>query len=754
MVGRLLVGFKWPNLQFSVSWLVDISVGFVWLKLQSSVSWQVDFQWGSCGSIFSFLCHGWQTFSGVRVAQSLVFCVMVGRLLVGFVWLNLYFSVSWLVDFSWDSYGSIFSFLRHGRQTFSGVRVPQSLVFCVMVGRLLMGFVWLNLQFSVSWQVDFSWGSCGSIFSFPCHGWQTFRGVRVAQSSFLYHDWQTFSGLRVAQSLVFCVMVGRLLAGFEWLNLQFSVSRQVVFQWGSCGSIFSFLCHGRQTFSGVRVAQSLVFCVMVGRLSVGFVWLKLQSSVSWQVDFQWGSCGSIVSFLCHGRQIFSGVRVAQSSFLYHGWQTFSGVRVAQSLVFCVMVGRLLAGFEWLNLQFSVSRQVDFQLGSCGSIFCFLCHGRQTFSGVRVAQSLVFCVMVGRHFSGIRVAQTLVFCVMVGRLLVGFVWLNLQFSVSWLVDFQWGSCGSIFSFPCHGRQTFSGVRVAQSLLFCVMVGRLFVGLVWLNLQLSASWQVDFQWGSCASIFSFLCHGRQTFSGVRVAQSLVFCVMVGRLLVGFVWLNLQFSMSWLVDFQWGSCGSIFSFLCHGWQTFRGVRMAQSLFFCVMVGRLLVGFVWLNLQFSVSWLVDFQWGSCGSSFSFLCHGWQTFSLVRVAQSLVLCFMVGRLLVVFVWLNLQFSVSWQVDFQWASCVSIFSFLCHGWQTFSGLRVSQSLVFCVMVGRLLAGFEWLNLQFSVSRQVDFQWGSCGSIQFSVSWLVDFQWASCGSIFSFLCHGRQTFSGV
>jgi hypothetical protein len=52
------------------------------------------------------------------VAQSLVFCVMVGRLLVGFVWLNLY-------------------------------------VFCVMVGRLLVGFVWLNLLFSVSWLVDF-----------------------------------------------------------------------------------------------------------------------------------------------------------------------------------------------------------------------------------------------------------------------------------------------------------------------------------------------------------------------------------------------------------------------------------------------------------------------------------------------------------------------------------------------------------------------------------------------------------------------
>ena len=517
---------------------------------------------------------------------------MVGRLLVGFVWLNLQFSVSWLVDFQWGSCGSIFCFLCHGWQTFSGVRVAQSLVFCVMVGRLLVGFVWLNLQFSVSWQVDFQWGSCGSIFSFLCHGWQTFSGVRVSQS------------------LVFCVMVGRLLVGFVWLNLQSSVSWQVDFQWGSCVSIFSFLCHGWQTFSG-------------------FVWLNLQFSVSWLVDFQWGSCGSIFSFLCHDRQ------------------TFSGFRVAQSLDFCVMVGRLLVGFVWLNLQFSVSWLVDFQWDSCGSIFSFLCHGWQTFSGVRVAQSFVFCVMVG-------------------RLLVGFVWLNLQFSVSWLVDFQWGSCGSIFSFLCHGRQTFSGVRVAQSLVFCVMVGRLLVGFVWLNLQISVSWLVDFQWGSCGSIFSFLCHGWQTFSGVRVAQSLVFCVMVGRLLVGFVWLNLQFSVSWQVDFQWDSCG-------------------QSLVFCVMVGRLLLGFVWLNLQFSVSWQVDFQWG-------------------------------------FVWLNLQFSVSWLVDFQWGSCGSIFSFLCHGWQTFSGVRVAQSLVFCVMVGRLLVGFVWLNLQFSVSWQVDFQWGSLGFV--------------------------------
>ena len=847
MVGRLLGGFVWLNLQFSVSWLVDFQwascgsifrflchgrytfsgvrvaqsfvfcvmvgrllVGFVWLNLQISVSWLVDFQWASRGSIFRFLCHGWYTFSGVRVAQSFVFCVMVGRLLVGFVWLNLQFSVSWQVDFQWGSCGSIFSLLCHGRQTFSGVRVAQSLAFCVMVGKFLVGFVWLNLQFLVSWLVDFQWGSCGSIFSFLCHGWQTFSGVRVAQSLvFCVMVGRLLVGF-VWLNLVFCVMVGRLLGGFVWLNLQFSVSWLVYFQWASCGSIFRFLCHGRYTFSGVRVAQSLVFCVMVGRLLVG-------------------SCGSNFSFLCHGWQTFSGVRVAQSlvfcvmvgrllvgscgsnfSFLCHGWQNFSGVRVAQSLVFCVMVGRLLVGFVWLNLQFSVSWSVDFQWGSCGSIFSFLCHRWQTFNGVRVAQSLCFLCHGWQTFSGVSVAQSLVFCVMVGRLLGGFVWLNLQFSVSWLVDFQWASCGSIFRFLCHGRYTFSGVRVAQSFVFCVMVGRLLVGFVWLNLQISVSWLVDFQWASRGSIFRFLCHGWYTFSGVRVAQSFVFCVMVGRLLVGFVWLNLQFSVSWQVDFQWGSCGSIFSLLCHGRQTFSGVRVAQSLAFCVMVGKYLVGFVWLNLQFFVSWQVDFQWASCVSIFSFWCHGWQTFSgfvwlKLQFSVSWLVDFQWGSCGSIFsflyhgwqtfsgfVWLNLQFSVSWLVDFQWGSCGSIFSFLCHGWQTFSGVRVAQSLVFCVMVGRLLVGSVWLNLQFSVSWLVDFQWGSCGSIfsflrhgwqtfsglrvaqslvvcvmigrllvgfvwlnlQFSVPWLVDFQWGSCGLIFSFLCHGRQTFSGV
>ena len=60
---------------------------------------------------------------------------------------------------------------------------------------------------------------------------------------------------------------------------------------------------------------------------------------------------------------------------------------------------------------------------------------------------------------------------------------------------------------------------------------------------------------------------------MVQSLVFCVMVGILLVV-------------------SCVSIFSFLRNGWEIFSGVRVAQTLVFCVMVGRLLLGFVWPHL------------------------------------------------------------------------------------------------------------------------------------------------------------------
>ena len=71
---------------------------------------------------------------------------------------------------------------------------------------------------------------------------------------------------------------------------------------------------------------------------------------------------------------------------------------------------------------------------------------------------------------------------------------------------------------------------------------------------------------------------TFSGVDVAQSLTFCVMDGKFLVGFV----------------GLISLVFCVMVG--RLVVGLRVAQSLDFCVMVGILLVGFVWLNLLFSM--------------------------------------------------------------------------------------------------------------------------------------------------------------
>ena len=120
--------------------------------------------------------------------------------------------------------------------------------------------------------------------------------------------------------------------------------------------------------------------------------------------------------------------------------------------------------------------------------------------VCVAQSLVFCVVLCRSlfvFSGICVTQCLVFCVMF--------------------------CRSLF--------VFSGVRVAQSIVFCIVFYLCGSGCPIYCFLLRALFV-----GFVCSIYCFLCHGRLTFSGVRVAQSVVFCGMVGRLLVGFVWFNL--------------------------------------------------------------------------------------------------------------------------------------------------------------------------------------------------------------------------
>ena len=80
---------------------------------------------------------------------------------------------------------------------------------------------------------------------------------------------------------------------------------------------------------------------------------------------------------------------------------FSGVRVALSLVFCVVFCRSLFVFSGVHVALSL-------------VFCVVfCKSLFVFSGVRVALSLVFCVVFCKSlfvFSGVRVVLSLVFCV--------------------------------------------------------------------------------------------------------------------------------------------------------------------------------------------------------------------------------------------------------------------------------------------------------------------------------------------------------
>ena len=683
-------------------------------------------------------------------------------------------------------------------------------------------------------------------------------------------------------------------------------------QWGSCCSILGFLCSVLQ----IIVLLSLYFghCIVVPSSIygvVGFVLLDLQLSVQCFVDHclsccsfllaivlsfllqsmtQWGSCFSIFSFLCSVLQII--------------------VLLSLSFGHCIVVPSSiygLVGFVFLDLQFSVQCFVDHclscpfllaivfsfllqsmtQWGSCCSIFSLLCtilqiivclvvpfswrlYCRSFFnlwlSGVRVARTLVFCVVFCRSLF-VLLSLSLTHCIVVPSSiygLVGFVLLDLQFSVQCFVD----HCLVVpFFWPLYCRSFFnlwlSGVCVARSLVFCVVFCRsLFVllslsfghcivvpysiydlvGFVLLDLQFSVQCFVDHclsccpflltivlsfllqsmtQWGSCCSIFCFLC----SVLWIIVLLSLSFghCIVVSSSiydLVGFVVLDLQFSVQCFVDhclvvpFFWPlyCCSFVNLWL-------SGLRVVRSLVFCVVFCRSLfillslsfghcivvpssiyglVGFVLLDLQFSVQCFVDhflvvpFFWPLYCCSFVNL---W--LSGVRVVRSLVFCVVFCRSLFVllslslthcivvpssfyglvgFVLLDLQFSVQCFVDHclycclfllaivlsfllqfmaQWGLCCSIFSFLCSVLQIivclffpffwplycrsffnlwFSGVRVSRSLVFCVVFCRSLfvllflsfghcivvpssiydlVGFVFLDIQFSVQCFVD-----------------------------------------
>ena len=839
-----LVGFVLLDLQFSVQCFVDhcLSCCPFLLAIVLSFLLQSMAQWGSCCSIFSFLCS---------VLQIIV-CLVV--------------------PFFWPLYCRSFFNLW-----LSGVRVARSLVFCVVFCRSLSCCPFLlAIVLSFLLQSMTQWGSCCSIFSFLCSVLQIIVLLSLS-----------FGHCIVVPSSIYD------LVGFVLLDLQFSVQcfvdhclsccpfllaivlsflLQSMAQWGSCCSIFSFLCSVLQII--VLLSLSFGHCIVVPSSIyglVGFVLLDLQFSVQCFVDHclsccpfllaivlsfllqsmtQWGSCFSIFSFLCSVLQII--------------------VLLSLSFGHCIVVPSSiygLVGFVLLDLQFSVQCFVD----HCLVVpFFWPLYCRSFFnlwlSGVCVTRSLVFCVVFCRSLF-VLLSLSFGHCIVVPSSiydLVGFVFLDLQFSVQCFVD----HCLVVpFFWPLYCRSFFnlwlSGVCVARSLVFCVVFCRSLlillslsfghcivvpssiyglVGFVLLDLQFSVQCFVDHclsccpfllaivlsfllqsmaQWGSCCSIFSFLCSVLQIIvclvvpffwplycrsffnlwlSGVRVARSLVFCVVFCRSLSCCPFL-LAIVLSFLLQSmtQWGSCCSIFSFLCSVLQII--VLLSLSFGHCIVVPSSiygLVGFVLLDLQFSVQCFVDHclsccpfllaivlsfllqsmaQWGSCCSIFSFLCSVLQIivclvvpffwplycrsfFNLwlsgVRVARSLVFCVVFCRSLFVllslsfghcivvpssiyglvgFVLLDLQFSVQCFVD----HC----------------LVLSLSFGHCIVVPSSiygLVGFVLLDLQFSVQCFVDHCLSCCPFLLAIVlSFLLQSmaQWGSCCSIFSFLCSVLQ-----
>ena len=340
---------------------------------------------------------------------------------------------------------------------------------------------------------------------------------------------------------------------------------------------------------------------------------------------QWGLCCSIFSFLCSVLQII--------------------VLLSPSFSHCIVVPSSiygLVGFVLLDLQFSVQCFVDhclvvpfFQPLHCRSFF------NLWLSGVPVARSLVFFVVFCRSLF-VLLSISFGHCIVVPSSIYGlvrFVLLDLQFSVQCFLD----HCLSYCPFP-------------------------------LAIVLSFLLQSMAQWGSCCSIFSFLCSVLQIIvclvvpffwplycrsffnlwlSGVRVARSLVFCVVFCRSL--YVLLSLSF----------GHC----------------IVVPSSIYG-------LVGFVLLDLQFSVQCFVDHCLSSCPFILAIV--------LSFLLQSMTLwgsCFSIHSFLFSVLWI----IVCLVVPFSWSLYCRSFFNLC-----LSEVRVARFLVFCVVFCRSLSSCPFL----------------------------------------------------
>ena len=162
---------------------------------------------------------------------------------------------------------------------------------------------------------------------------------------------------------------------------------------------------------------------------------------------------------------------------------------ARSLVFCVGFvdhSYLVVSFSW-----SLYCRSFFNLWLSGVVLLDLQFSVQCLQIiVLLSLSFIHCIVVPSSIYD----------------LVGFVFLDLQFSVQCFVD-HWLSCCPflltiVLSFLLQSMA--QRVRVARSLVFCVVFCRsLFVLSLSFAIVLSSLLQSMAQWGSCYSIFSFLC-----------------------------------------------------------------------------------------------------------------------------------------------------------------------------------------------------------------------------------------------------------
>ena len=650
--------------------------------------------WGRCCSMFRFLCstslplfvgqvlfnvqvsvqYVTPVFCGVGVVQYLGFCVvrhsrvLWGRCcsmfrflysaslpcFVGQVLFNVQVSVQCVIPM------------------FSGLGVVQCLGLCVVRHSRVL------------------WGRCCSMFRFlcstslPCFVGQVLFNVQVSVQCVTH----VFCGVGVVQYLGFCVV------------------RHSRVLWGTCFSMFRFMCSASLPYFVVQVlfnVQVSVQCVIPVFCGVGVVQC-LGFCVVRHSRVLWGKCCSMFRLLCStslpcfvGQALFYAQVAVQ-----YVTPVFFGVGVVQCLGCCVV------------------RHFRVLWGRCCSLFRFLCStSLPCFVGQVLFIVQVSVQYVTPVFFGVGVVQCLGCCVV------------RHFRV------LWGRCCSLFRFlcstllPCFVGQVLFNVQVSVQYVTPVFCG---VGVVQC-LGFCVVRHSRVLWGRCCSIFRFLCSTSLTcfvgqvlfnvqvsvqcvtpvFCGVGVVQCLGFCVVRHSRVL------------------WGRCCSMLRFMCSAslpcfvGQVLFYVQVAVQYVTPVFCG---VGVVQC-LDFCVVRHSRVLWGRCCSMVRFLCSTslpcfvGQVLFNVQVSVQYVTPVFCG----VGVVQCLGFCVVRHFRCLWGRCCSMFRFLC-----------STSLP--CFVGQVL-----FNIQVSV-QYVTHVFCGVGVVQclgFCVVSHSRVLWGRCCSMFRFLC---------